>query len=265
MNHWTDRSVLRFWSEKEVRLEAAHLLDQVEVVLKQESQQITPFLSSSMREWFEDVLRKEGLSFKVECGFSEGERARIVVGSNSQRLDAEDAGILLLWVCAKDRRIELEHRQILGSLMGLGFKREVFGDIKAGQGGYYLAVASEITPYLLDHWNHAGREKIEVSLFNDKPDVRSDIGEERHIVLSTLRIDALISKGFGVSRSIAQELLTHGKVRRGGLILCKAETEVRPGDKISVQGFGRIKLISSSQNRKERNACQIEIFKSHQH
>jgi len=62
MNYSTDRSGLGFWSGKEVRLEAAHILDLVDAVLNEESKQVALFLSFAMREWAEAVLRKEHLA-----------------------------------------------------------------------------------------------------------------------------------------------------------------------------------------------------------
>ncbi|MDR3584821.1 MAG: YlmH/Sll1252 family protein [Desulfosporosinus sp.] len=265
MKHSADRSGLGFWSEKEVRLEAAHLLDQVDGVLNKEFKQVTPFLSFAMREWAEAVLRKEHLSLLVEGGFTNAERVRIILGPWGETLAAKDAEISLLWVRPADSRAQLEHRQILGSLMGLGFKRDVLGDIQAGQSGFYIAITAEIAPFLLDHWLMAGREKIEVSLYSEKPDVNPDLGEERRITVNSSRLDAVIANAFGVSRSNAQVWITQGLVRRDGLVVSKAEAEAQPGAMISCRGQGRIKLLECSQTRKERTAWKIVLYRSQRH
>ena len=248
-----------------MRLEAAHLLDQVDAVLKKESKQVTPFLSFALREWAEAALQREHLSFIAEGGFQEAERVRMLLGPWGETLDSKDAEISLLWVRPTNPRAQLEHPQILGSLMGLGFRRDVLGDIQVGQGGQYLATTAEIAPFLLDHWTQAGREKIEVSLYREKPEVYADLGEERRVTVNSSRIDTLIANAFMTSRSNAQEWITHGKVRRDGLVVNKAEAEVRPGDMISCRGQGRIKLLDCSQTRKERTAWQIVIFRSQRH
>lgn len=262
MKHSIDRSILKFWDEKEARLEAAHLLDQVNVVLNERSKQVTPFLSFIMREWTESVLRKEHLTYLAEGGFPEAERVRILIGSKREILDVNDAEISLLWVRPTDPRAQLEHRQILGSLMGLGFRRDVFGDIQTGQNGFYIATTYEIAPFLLNQWTHAGREKIKVTLFDGIPDLLPDLGEERRITVNSSRLDAVIANAFGVSRGIAQEWITQGKVRREGLVVYKADAEVQPDNMISCRGYGRIKLLKRSQTRKERIAWQIVLFRS---
>jgi len=257
-----DRSGLGFWSGKEGRLEAAHILDLVDGVLNARSQQVTPFLSLAMRDWAEAVLRKENLVVLAEGGFPESERVRLIMAPRGKTLHPSDANISLLWVRSKNPRAELEHRQILGSLMGLGLRRDVLGDIIAGQKGRYIATTAEIALFLLDHWTEAGRESIQVSICADQPDVCSDSGEERRITVNSSRIDAVIANAFGVSRSVAQEWTKQGKLRINGLVVSKADTEVQTDDLISCRGQGRIKLVKCTQTRKERTAWQIVLYRS---
>ena len=265
MKYSTNRSGLGYWAEKDLRLVAAHLLDQVDAVLNQESKQVTPFLSFAMREWAESVLRKEHLAFMSEGGFPEAERVRFLLAPWGETLNPIDAGISLLWVRPMNSRAQLEHRQILGSIMGLGFKRDVVGDIQASQNGQFIATTSEVAPVLLSQWTQAGREKIKVSLYSEKPEVYPDVGEERRVTVNSSRIDTVIANAFKVSRSNAQEWINQGKVRRNGLVMIKAETDVKPGDIISCRGQGRIKLIECFQTRKERTTWQIVLFQSQRH
>lgn len=265
MKRSVDRSGLGFWGEKELRLEAAHLLDLVDAVLNEESKQVTPFLSFNMKDWMAKVLCNEHLPFLAEGGFPEAERVRVLIGAWGETLESKDAEISLLWVRPQNPRAHLEHRQILGSLMGLGFKRNVLGDIQAGQSGFYIAAAQEILPFLLDHWNQVGRENIKVSHYREKPDLLPAQGEERRVTVNSSRIDALIANAFGVARSQAQEWIAQGKVRRDGLAVSKADLGVQPGEMISCRGQGRIKLLDCFQTRKERTAWQIVLFQSQRH
>lgn len=260
-----DRRVLKYWDEKESRLEAAHILDLFESVYNGEPKQITPFLTLAMREWAEAVLRKEQLAFLPEGGFPEAERVRILLGSWGDALESKDADVSLLWVRAVDSRVQLEHRQILGSLMSLGFKRNVLGDIQPGLGGFYIASTAEIAPFIINQWTQAGREKIEVSLFRGDPVVNTDPGEERRITVNSSRMDAVIANAFRVSRSVAQEWITQGKVRRNGVVVSKVETEAQPNDTVSCRGYGRIKFLECSQTRKDRTAWQIVLFRAQRH
>jgi RNA-binding protein YlmH len=265
MKRFTDRNCLSFWGDKEMRLEAAHLLDQADAVLKTESKQVTPFLSFAMRDWAETVLRKESLELRAEGGFPEAERVRIIIGTRGETFNFTDADISLLWVQSLGTNAQLEHRQILGSLIGLGLKRDVLGDIYTVQGGCFIAVAAEIASYVLEHWKQAGRDKIDVSIYNGTPDVFLDTGEKRRITVNSSRIDAILANAFGVSRTTAKEWIVQGKIRRNGLVVSKAEAEVQSGSIISCRGQGRIKLLESSFTRKERTAWQIILYRSQRH
>ncbi len=265
MKQSVNRSALKFWDEKETRLEAAHLLDQLDAVLNEEPKQVTPFLSLAMLKWTESVIRKEQLAYLAEGGFPEAERVRILIGAKGKTLDSKDADVSLLWVRPTDSRVQLEHRQILGSLMGLGFRRDVFGDIQVGQNGVYIATTIEIAPFLLNNWTQAGRENIKVSFLRETPDVLPGLGEKRRITVNKSRLDAVIANAFGVSRSMAQGWISQGRVRREGLVASKPEIEVQPDDVISCRGYGRIKLLECSQTRKERLAWQIVLFRSQRH
>ncbi len=245
-----------------MRLEAAHILDLVDAVHNEASKQITTFLSFAMREWTQAVLHKEHLTFMEAGGFQEAELIRMIIAPWGETLQATDANISLLWVRPMNPRAQLEHRQILGSLMSLGFKRDVLGDIQAGRNGLYIATTSEIALFLLDHWTQAGREKIKVSLYKDKPDLCPDLGEERRITVHSSRLDTVIANAFGVSRSVAQEWISQGKVRTDGLVVNKADAEVQTDEMISCRGQGRVKLLKWSQTRKERIAWQIVLFRS---
>ncbi|WP_242833080.1 YlmH/Sll1252 family protein [Desulfosporosinus acidiphilus] len=254
--------MLKFWSEKEAYLSAAHLLDQMDAVLHRNSMQVTTFLSFAMREWAEGILNKEQLAYLLEGGFPDAERVRIVIGSREETLDSADANLSILEVLPANPHTQLEHRQILGSLIGLGIGREVLGDIRAGLSGYYLAASTEIAPFLLDQWKAAGREKIKVSLCHEKPNILSDVGEQKRVTVSSTRLDALLAHSFGVSRASAQEWIKQGRVRREGLVVSKAELKLQPGETISCRGQGRIRLLECTQTRKERTAWQLVLYKS---
>lgn len=266
MKHLSDRAALGFWGEKEARLEAAHLLDLIDMVLEKRIRLVTPFLNIALREWMESILYKEQrVVYLAEGGFPEAERQRIILAPVGEQLFPDDAEIAVLGVRPKNLRAQLEHRQILGSLIGLGFKREVFGDIQAGQNGYYVATTAEVRSYLIDHWLQAGSEKIEVSLNQDKLDLLVERGEERRITVNSSRLDTIVANAFQVSRSSAQEWIIQGRVRRNGLMFSKTDAEVQPGEIISCRGQGRLKLIECSSTRKGKLAWQIALFKAQRH
>lgn len=265
MKHWIDRNTLTFWTDKENRIEAAHLLDVCDSVLEDSIPIWTPFLSQAMANWFEGVLRRENLEYRIDGGFPEPERVRFLIASEEKTLQKARTEIVVINVQAIDPRGALEHRQILGSLMGLGLKRELIGDIRPAQQGIFVAVLEEIADYLVREWNKAGRERIRVSRVEGELNILPDKGEERRITVASSRLDAVAASSFNLSRTLFQELISQGKVKRNDLVILKADTEAKSGDIISCRGYGRIRLIDSNETRKGRIAWDVVLYKPKRH
>lgn len=264
MGQLVDRSILGFWQDKELRLEAAHILDRFDIVLRKGVIQVTPFLSLALQNWAEGVLRREGLAYLLAGGYPEAERNRLVIGPAGEELTYREAEVSLVWVCPADPGERLEHRQLLGSLLGLGLKREVVGDIRPGPGGMYVAITNELASFLVDEWHKAGRSKINITLWDELPDLLPEEAEERRITIASNRLDAIIAGGFGVSRTVAQEWIGQGKIKRNDLAVTKSDAEVRSGDVLSCRGQGRLKLLSDEgHTRKGRAAFKVALLRSH--
>ncbi|MEL1134213.1 YlmH/Sll1252 family protein [Desulfitobacterium sp. THU1] len=257
MNHRMDRTSLNFWSDKELKLEAAHLLDLCEDALNTSRPVWTPFLSQALGNWFEGILRREGLVFRAEGGLPDAERARFLIGDDHRMLDSVASEVKVLRAKTLDPHGTMEHRQILGSLMGMGLKREVIGDIRVGEHCAFVAVAHGIADVLLSQWDKAGRERIQVELVEGDQEIPAEQGEERRITVASSRIDAVASSSFNVSRSIFQEHIKQGKVKRNDLVVSKTDLEVKQGDILSCRGYGRVRLVESMETRKGRIAWNI--------
>ncbi|MDA8226891.1 MAG: YlmH/Sll1252 family protein [Desulfitobacterium hafniense] len=258
-----DRSRLGFWADKELKIQAAHILDLCEIVLRKEIRQITPFLTQSMSSWLQDTLERSRLKYLAAGGFADSERVRYVIGPSDEILIESDAEVEILHIVPVDSTIKLEHRHILGSLIGLGLKREVIGDILPGQTGVYVAITSELAGFLLREWDRVGSDKVRVSIPETELKLLPDEGEERRITVSSSRLDAVAAGGFGISRSSMQELIIQGKVKRNDVVMLKPDLEVHSGDIISCRGQGRLRLLETEGvTRKGRTAWKVRVFKA---
>ena len=138
----------------------------------------------------------------------------------------------------------LTHRDFLGALMGAGVARETVGDICVGKGSCDFFVTREIAPWLLQNFNSAGRTKFRLS---EIPLTEASIPEpeirEIRDTLASCRLDAVISSGFRIGRSLASDYVNAGKAAINGLPCTKSDKTVAEGDKVSVRGLGKIKLV----------------------
>lgn len=263
MSRKLDRNLLNFWTDKEKKIEGAHLLDLCVEASKYPHTVWTPFLGMAMGHWFEGICQRGGLFFRTEGGFPEPERCRYCVATGEDLLEAVVSKVSVLKVKTMDPRGTLEHRQILGSLMGLGLKREVIGDIRVTQESSFVAIASEIGDFLSQEWSMAGREKITLEILTGEQEITPQQGEERRITVSSPRLDAVGSAGFNLSRSLFRDLILQGKVKRNDLEVIKPDLEVKSGDILSCRGYGRIRLGDRSETRKGRIAWNIVKYTQH--
>lgn len=156
----------------------------------------------------------------------------------------------------------LSHRDILGALMGCGIKRETVGDIFVSQGRAEFFLTPQIVPYVLQNFTSAGRTKLHL----EKIPLASVAPPEQKVkrirdTLASMRLDAVVSSGFGLARGKAAALVEAGKVELSGALCVKPDRTVCEGDVISVRGFGKIKLETvSGRTKKDRISVTISRY-----
>ncbi len=156
----------------------------------------------------------------------------------------------------------LTHRDFLGSLMGCGIKRETVGDIFVGQGSCDFLVTREVLPYLLQNLESAGRTKLRLSQI-PLEEVRVPQANVREIraTVSSLRLDSVISAGFGLARGKAAESVEAGRAAVNNMPVEKPDKLVAAGDKISLRGFGKLRLTDvGGRTRKDRLCITISRY-----
>ena len=156
----------------------------------------------------------------------------------------------------------LTHRDFLGALMGAGVARETVGDICVGKGSCDFFVTREIAPWLLQNFSSAGRTRFPLT---EIPLTEASIPEpeikEIRDTLASMRLDAVISSGFRIGRSLASDYVNAGKAAINGLPCTKSDKTVNEGDKVSVRGLGKIKLQQvNGQTKKGRISVVIHRY-----
>ena len=154
------------------------------------------------------------------------------------------------------------HRDFLGSLMGCGVARETVGDICVGKGQCDFFVAEEIAPYLLQNFTNAGRTKFRLTQI-PLTEASIPLPEVKIIkdTLASMRLDGVVSSGFRISRALASQAISAGKVAVDGLPCEKPDKTVTEGCKISLRGSGKIKLEKiNGQTKKGRISVEIHRY-----
>ena len=89
------------------------------------------------------------------------------------------------------------------------------------------------------------------------PPPRTDVFQT---VEASMRLDAVASAGFRMSRSKMSDLIAQGLVRVNWREGCKAKTTVESGDVISLRGKGRVEVGDVASTKKGKFAVELTRY-----
>ncbi|TYR77597.1 RNA-binding protein [Rossellomorea vietnamensis] len=228
------------------------------------SPKVTDFLDPRQQHILKAVIGTNNdikISFYPELAAVERKRAILYPGYYEP--SDSDYAVTLYEIEYPKKFVTLEHRQILGSLMSLGLKREKFGDILMDGDRIQLMTASEIGDYVDMNFNEAGRSKIALQKVPFENMITSS-EEWREVITtaSSLRLDVILSALYNISRQKVQTLITGGAVKVNWRVIEAAAFEVGEGDVFSMRGFGRSKLLSiEGKTKKDKIRIAAGILK----
>ena len=155
----------------------------------------------------------------------------------------------------------LTHRDYLGSLMALGMERETMGDIVVKKEGAYLFCEERMAPYIMERFVQARHTSLSCEKADHLPEGALFETRRMTVQLSSQRADALVAHVFKMSRSEAQSLFPAGKIFISGRLCESPGYAPKPGDILSVRGYGRMKYAGvESLSKKGKENTVIELF-----
>lgn len=137
------------------------------------------------------------------------------------------------------------HRDYLGALMGTGVRRDKLGDLLTTDQGAYLWVKNEMSSYIQRELTSVGAAGVMVQAVSVQELPKVQEGTLSIISISSLRIDAVISRGFHMGRAEALKWIAAGRAMRNGLQVLEGDKPVLVGDKITLRGKGRLKILEN--------------------
>lgn len=202
--------------------------------------------------------------FTLEGGYPCAERRIACFGSE------EDCGYEAApdYVCLEIRPVSqkfaenLTHRDFFGSVMALGLKREVLGDIIVYDNCGYLFCKDDISGYICDNLSSVRRTAVTCKPVTEPPETSIALPEISEVIIASERLDALICAVYDFSRSVAKELIIQGRVSINSSVTLNPESRLSPGDFISVRGSGRFIFEGIlRQTKKGRQRAAVRIYK----
>lgn len=147
----------------------------------------------------------------------------------------------------------LTHRDFLGSVLGLGIKREKCGDIIISGDSAYILLADDIASYAANSLTRVGREGVKAEIVPlSEIEVPQKSFKPITGTVPSLRLDAVISLFSGKGRGKAAELVSGGLVFVNGICAQKSDMRLSDGDVISLRGKGKATLEVGGTSKKDR-------------
>lgn len=213
-----------------------------------------PVLKDSM------VILEKLADVKVfsQGGYPEAERCRLSVG-HPEALTNEPDIVAALSISGNFGFQPCSHGDFLGSILGTGIVRDKVGDILLqGEKGAHVLVVPELVDFLTISLDKVGNVPVTckkmplIALEYEPPRTKTF-----KTVEASMRIDAIASAGFKISRSKLVGLISDGDVRVNWVTVTKNNTTIRSGDMISVSGKGRLKIGEVNETKKGKFAVEL--------
>ncbi|PRW45323.1 photosystem II S4 domain [Chlorella sorokiniana] len=200
-------------------------------------------------------------------GYPQAERCRLSLGREEALAGAAEDPSQLDSVAAVQCRGNFmfdpaTHRDFLGACLGTGIERSKVGDIVVtGEQGCQILCSPALVEHLEAELTQVRTVPVQTQAISlSELQVRAPRIEEISSVEASLRLDAVASAGFRVSRSKMMDMIKAGDVRVNWRSGCKPSSEVKAGDVISVAGKGRLEVRGASMTKKGKYSVQMARF-----
>ena len=223
------------------------------------------------------LTAKNGFNIAYSGGYDNAERVIGIIGFEGFKKDFTPDNIVrqnltcLKVVTSSDRL--LSHRDYLGSLMGIGIERYKFGDIivkdtsestriRNTEQSAFIVSKTDVADFVKANFDKVSNARAIVSettfeeLYTNipKPVIKK-------IIVSSMRLDCIISSAYNCSRSEAQEYIKAKRVFVNWRLCGESDKKIYSGDMINLRGKGRLHINEpAGMTKKDRIVIEAEIF-----
>ncbi|GAF66154.1 hypothetical protein BTS2_3054 [Bacillus sp. TS-2] len=209
------------------------------------SEKLTDFLDPRQQEIIQLIIGNDDeISLAFFGGIGEVERKRAFLAPPYIEVNEESFDCTLFELNYPVKFLQLQHRDILGSLMAIGLKREKFGDIFIKDERIQFITAKEVASFVEVNVTSIGKAsvKLQQQPFVEQLQVIENWSEASG-TLSSLRLDAVISEIYRLSRSKVDPLLKKGYVKVNWKVIESGSYQLTERDHLSVRSYGRSQLL----------------------
>lgn len=254
--------IIRFYKGTEGAETAIKLVDMAEQVQRTQKFRVSGFLDPYGQEIAETIAANyPGIRVDFDGGYQGAERQRAMF------IDESFGGnpgydIVVIKASWNGQYEHIGHRDVLGSLMGLGIERDRIGDILMGGATARILADDKMGAFLLDNLTQIGHSSVSCEE-DDLADItpKEERCKEIKATVASLRVDSIAAAGYGSSRSRAASDIAADKLKLNWQPVKNASQQVKEGDVLSMRGRGRIEVVEvRGQTKKGRIGVLLKRY-----
>lgn len=234
------------------------LLSRVEDLIRNrgyEEPQFLGFLNEHEAAICSAYLNNRHIDFTLFGGYKNATRVYLAVDECS----FADFPITALLISSHGTN-KLGHRDYLGSVMGMGIKRECVGDIVLiNDKDAVIFVRTEIADYLKNQLQKVRNDYVKVSDYSGNTDALCSKTEQLRLIVTSMRVDNIVSSCINTSRNTASELISSDSVFVNHLQIHKPSQLLSSGDVLSIRGYGKY-VIGDVVGKTKRDRTVINVL-----
>ena len=195
-------------------------------------------------------------------GYPQAERKRLAIARSDLPIDTSSVELKAINIEGNFLFDTATHRDFLGSMLGTGIEREKTGDIIVlGERGAQAIVVPKLVEYLEMNFQQVRSVPVKIKPIEfSELKIRQPKKKELTTVEASMRLDAVASAGFGMSRSKMVDLIDGGDVRVNWKEISQASYTVKTGDLIAIRGKGRLEVGDIAITKKERYRVHLTRY-----
>lgn len=263
------QELLKDYKKQEDKMCLSQVLDKIEFSKAREKIEYTDFLDMYQVSLVENFLRKIKFeNYKLYGGYDEAERKVLIIypekyDENMLRKNYNKILKIVRIKLPEEEQGKYSHRNYLGGIVKLGFKREKVGDIIVAKEGADIIVVDDFAKILKEELPALTRfENSNVQVEEIQNLKKQEIKvEEVKIIVPSLRLDNIVSDLARTSRSKAAQIIAQERVFVNGQNETKLSKQLKLNDVITIRGKGRfiIKEFTGT-TRSGRTVILIERY-----
>ena len=241
----------------------ARVIDRAEQAIKTWEVVLTDFMSPPELAELQRVFsRLTEVQIVAWGGYEQAERQRVAIARSEMPLEREQVELVALEIAGNFLFDTATHRDFLGAILGAGIVREKTGDvIVLGERGAQAIASPEIAEFLEMSLQQVRSVPVKTQRIDlSELRIREPKKKESTTVEASLRLDAIASAGFGMSRSKMSDLIDGGDVRVNWKDVTQTSYQVKSGDLIAIRGKGRLEVGEIMVTKKERYRVQLTRY-----